>query len=142
MNCKISMADDSKVGFYLLGYSYSWEPREKISDISFYSNSLLKARNQTDTSINVPDIKEDNSKVHVYLLDYSKSWEPREKLSDLSCYSKSLLKGRLKVNTSYYAKVEDVDVSLDEDHMNPNRNKIHTDRKSHNCSTCLKEFSC
>ena len=75
MNCKTSMADDSKVG-YLLGHSYSWEPREKMSDISFYSNSLLKARKQMDTSINAPDIKEDNSKVHVYLLDYSKSWGP------------------------------------------------------------------
>ena len=40
------MEADSKLYGYLLSYSKSWEPHDKISDTSLYSNSLLKGRNQ------------------------------------------------------------------------------------------------
>ena len=64
-------------GAYLLGYSNSWEPRYKISDISFYSSSLLNERSPiTNTGSNI--CNNDDSKVEVYLLDYSNSWESRE----------------------------------------------------------------
>ena len=85
------MEEESKIDTYLLSFTNSWESHENISDISFYSNSLLTERNQvSNNSISGLPIIED-SKIDVYLLGFSNSWEPHAAICDISLFSNSLV---------------------------------------------------
>merc|ERR1712243_511434 len=79
----ISFMEDSLKYEYFLNAGKSWQPREKISNLSYYSKSLLRGKS----------IKSEPR----YLLMATKSWQPRDKRSDLSCYSPSLLHRKINL---------------------------------------------
>ena len=75
------MEEDSENNVYLLGFSTSLEPHEKICDLSFYSSSLIKRRDQVmiQPYLNVEEIEERKIGSSICL----------------GCYFKKLLKGYL-----------------------------------------------
>ena len=126
------MEEDSNVDTYLLSFSNSWEPCDRISDISFYSNSLLKKAQQI---INSSTIVQDNSKVDLYLLGFSKSWESHDNICNISCYSNSLLKGGVHINTEPEINVEEKDMCSDAVSAQTNPTRTNITEKFYKCST-------